>query len=166
VIDALREAVAHRVADSDLARTAQHLDVPEPAPDLVGQVGGAVRTVVVDDEDVGVGRGGPRAFEELRDVLRFLVGRSHDEGPHRLGNLPSNHRSDVRLDRRTSRCRWVASRLKVALAARRDTRLAAVRRSVLRPSFVGALASAGHPVGSGLSRGPVAALSAQSARRG
>jgi hypothetical protein len=48
----------------------------------LGDVGGAVRAVVVDDEDVGVGGGGAGASEELVDVLRLDVRRGDDERAH------------------------------------------------------------------------------------
>src|SRR5207302_7101780 len=82
-----RESGAYGVADADLARPAQHLDVPEPRADLVGEIGRAVGTVVVDDEDVGVGRGRARAVQELDDVLRLLVRGSHDERSRGAGNV-------------------------------------------------------------------------------
>ena len=69
---------------------------PSSASDAVGEVGGAVGAVVVDHEDVGVGRGPPRAVEELHDVLRLLVRRSHDEGAHRAENLSCGPRSVLR----------------------------------------------------------------------
>ena len=85
------EAGAHCGADPDLARAgAAPRCARARASDLVGEIGGAVGAVVVDDEDVGVGRGGPRPLEELDDVLRLLVGRSHDERTHRRQNLPSH----------------------------------------------------------------------------
>ncbi len=82
-----REPGADGVADADLARPAQHLDVPELRADLVGEISRTVGTVVVDDEDVGLRRGRARAVQELHDVLRLLVRRSHDEGTHRAGNV-------------------------------------------------------------------------------
>ena len=69
-LDADREAGAVRASPSPIfsVRT-QHVDLPElVVPRLVGQLGGAVGAVVVDDEDVDVGRGGADALQELGDV--------------------------------------------------------------------------------------------------
>ncbi len=55
---------------------------PSSAADLLGELGGAVGAVVVDDEDVGVGNGGAGPPEELVDVLGLVVRRRDDERAH------------------------------------------------------------------------------------
>ncbi len=82
------EAGAYCGADADLGGPAQHFDVSELGVDLLGDIAGAVGTVVVDDEDVGVRCGTAGPGEELDDVFRFLVGRSHDERTHRRKMYP------------------------------------------------------------------------------
>ena len=81
-VDADREAGAVRVAETDLLGPPEHVDAPELGAGLLGEIGGAVGAVVVDDEHVGVRRGRAQALEELLDVLRLEVRRRHDEHPH------------------------------------------------------------------------------------
>ena len=78
-----REAGTDGLADPDLAGPAQHLDLSELRGDFVDEVRGAVGAVVINDQDVGGWCGAARTVEELHDVLRLLVGRSHDERTHR-----------------------------------------------------------------------------------
>ena len=78
-----REAVAVRGAEARPWCRRSTSMPPSSRPLLLGDVGGAVRAVVVDDENVDVGaRRSPP--EELVDVLRLDVGRGDDERAHVL----------------------------------------------------------------------------------
>src|SRR6476620_4100958 len=66
------------IAKPALLRAAQHLDLAQLGRDPLGDVGGAVGAVVVQDEDVGLGQRGAGPPQELLDVLRLDVGgRAH-----------------------------------------------------------------------------------------
>ena len=85
-VDADREAGAVRRRRDRSSSAGRSTSMPpELGADLVGEIGGAVGAVVVDDEDVGVGGGSRARAEELLDVLRLLVRRRHDERPHSAG---------------------------------------------------------------------------------
>jgi hypothetical protein len=71
-----------RGAEALLRRPAEHVDAAQLGGGGLGDVGGAVGAVVVDDEDVGVGQGGAGATKELVDVLRLDVRRGDDERAH------------------------------------------------------------------------------------
>ena len=71
-------------AEPLLARSVQHLDAPELRGGLLGQRRRAVGTVVVDDQDVGLGYRLTNGAQEPDDVLRLVVGRQHDDGTHGL----------------------------------------------------------------------------------
>src|SRR5581483_8226115 len=81
-LDAGRETGAVRAAEPGLLLAHHHVDVAELLAELLGKLGGAVRAVVVDDEDVGAGRRRADALEQLADVGGLLVGRHDDQDAH------------------------------------------------------------------------------------
>jgi hypothetical protein len=68
--------------ESGLAGAVQHLHAAEFGGSGLGQRAGAIRAVVVDDEDVGIGRGTADSPKEVGDVVGFVVGGNHDQGAH------------------------------------------------------------------------------------
>ena len=73
------EALAVGAAETLLARPAQQLDLTVVGRHLLDQGGGAVRAVVVDDEDVGVGDGRAHGPQERGHVLPLVVRRQDDD---------------------------------------------------------------------------------------
>ncbi|GAA3073713.1 hypothetical protein GCM10020000_68290 [Streptomyces olivoverticillatus] len=63
-----------------LALPVQHLDVVVVGGQLVGELAGAVGTVVVGDEDVRLRYGLPYPGDDGLDVLRLVVGRNDHQG--------------------------------------------------------------------------------------
>ena len=76
------EAGAVRRAEPGLAAAAQDIDRAELDVELLGAIGGAVGTAVVDYEDVGVGQRLTRTPENVLDVLDLVVRGQHHEDAH------------------------------------------------------------------------------------
>ena len=66
-------------AQPRLRLATQDGDVVELPPDRLGDVGGAVRTAVVDHEHLGRGHDGPHPAEDLGHVGRLLIGGDDDQ---------------------------------------------------------------------------------------
>ena len=77
------EPGAVRGAEAGLRRASQHVDAAQQLAELLGLVGGAVGTAVVDHQDVGVGQRDAGALEHVLDVLDLVVRRQHHEDAHR-----------------------------------------------------------------------------------
>ncbi len=92
--DADRVPGAVRAPESHLARPAQHFDPAELGAERFGLLGGPVRAVVVDDEDVRVRHGAPDPAHQWFDVLDFLVRRDGD--PHARAVGTTHGRTDRR----------------------------------------------------------------------
>jgi hypothetical protein len=85
------EAGDVRARQAALAGSVQDADVPMAGGEVVGDRAGAVRGVVVDDEDRRLDRRGlPDGGDQRRQVLGLLVGRDDDpRGAHGNAALPS-----------------------------------------------------------------------------
>ena len=74
-----------RGADPLLLAPVQHLDVLALDGEPIGELTGAVRGVVVDDEEPVIGRGGRerarRRLDDRLEVLHLVVGGQHEPGP-------------------------------------------------------------------------------------
>src|SRR4051794_27930911 len=66
-----------------LGRPVQHVDRGVGFGQPIGDPAGAVRRIVVDDENVGVGRTSAQLAHEPLDVLGLIEGRDDDQGRHR-----------------------------------------------------------------------------------
>src|SRR4051812_7422399 len=75
------EAFDHRGTEPEFACTVQHFD-PVSEGELVSQHAGAVRRVVVNDDDLPLDTGGParreNCFNEILQAIAFVVGWHHD----------------------------------------------------------------------------------------
>ena len=78
---ALIERLQIRRSQPELARAVHDSDVVVLGGDGVGQVTGAVGRSVVDDEDVGVGRGCAHPVQKAGEIVTLVVSRRDDESP-------------------------------------------------------------------------------------
>jgi hypothetical protein len=81
LVQGLSEAGAIGAAEALLARAAEQLDLAELGRSGLDDLTGAVRAVVVHDEDVGVPHGAAHRAQQAGDVLLLVVGRHHHDGP-------------------------------------------------------------------------------------
>ena len=76
-----------RTSQTSFARAVQDVDAAEFLGQAIGDQPGSVGAVVVDNDDVRVGRCLPNGTQERLDVLRFVVGGKHQDAAHNSCNL-------------------------------------------------------------------------------
>ena len=84
VLDGIVKAEYVRGAQAHLAGAVQRADPRIRRADLVDELAGAVGRVIVDDQDVGLGREAQDVRDQAGDILALVIGRDDDQRPHAL----------------------------------------------------------------------------------
>ena len=136
-------------AEPGLLRPVQHLNVLVGQRELVRQVAGAVRAVVVDDQQIRVGHGRPNSGHDVFEVLPLVVRRDHhgdraDRSPlraaGRISRSPSNLPPSAARTRRAT-----ASPMRPTPASASGSSATCRPRSRARPARLAHHNSAGAP---------------------